>query len=212
VVDNASTDDGAAFAEALLPTAIIARSETNLGLGGGCNIGLREATGDVVVFLNPDAMLTAQAIDQLVGMLAEDDIGMVGPAIVTPSGAIEHSCRRWTTAPHAFIEHLPLAERWSPTSLRRDLPPGSAIYRHGGRVAYVQGACMALRADTLRAIGGFDEDFSFLERRKASRCACFPCGSSASTFRKHKRFTSAARPSDTSAHARASISGEATSY
>jgi GT2 family glycosyltransferase len=132
VVDNASTDCGAALAEALLPTAIIARSETNLGFSAGCNVGLREATGEVVVFLNPDAMLTAQAIDQLVPVLAEEDIGMVGPAIVTPIGAIEHSCRRWTTAWHAFIEHLPFADRWSPTRLLRDVPPGSAIYRHRG--------------------------------------------------------------------------------
>ena len=159
VIDNASTDGGAALAERLLPAASVVRSERNLGFGGGCNLGLREATRDVVVFLNPDAVLTAEAVDRLVRALEEDGVGMVGPAIITPAGAVEHTCRRWTTAWHALIEHLPFANRWSPSGLRRDLPPESAIYRLGGRVAYVQGACMALRADTLRAIGGFDEDF-----------------------------------------------------
>jgi GT2 family glycosyltransferase len=159
VVDNASTDDGAALAERLLPTAAVIRSERNLGFGGGCNLGLREATGDVVVFLNPDAVLTEEAVERLVGALDEDGVGMVGPAIITPAGAVEHTCRRWTSAWHALLEHLPFANRWSPTRFRRDLPPESPVYRLGGRVAYVQGACMALRADTLRAIGGFDEDF-----------------------------------------------------
>jgi N-acetylglucosaminyl-diphospho-decaprenol L-rhamnosyltransferase len=159
VVDNASTDDGAALAERLLPGATVVRSERNLGFGGGCNLGLRETTAEVVVFLNPDAVLTAGAVDRLVGALDEEGVGMAGPAIITPTGAVEHTCRRWTTAWHPLIEHLPFSHRWSPARLRRDLPPESEIYRRGGRVAYVQGACMALRADTLRAIGGFDEDF-----------------------------------------------------
>lgn len=159
VVDNASSDDGAALAQELLPGAVVVRSQQNLGFGGGCNLGLREATGDVVLFLNPDAILTAEAVDRLVEALDAEGVGMAGPAIVTPAGAVEHSCRRWTTAWHPLIEHLPFAHRWSPASLRRDLPADCEIYRLGGRVAYVQGACMALRTETLRAIGGFDEDF-----------------------------------------------------
>jgi N-acetylglucosaminyl-diphospho-decaprenol L-rhamnosyltransferase len=159
VVDNASADEGAALAARLLPAATLVRSEQNLGFGAGCNLGLRESSGEIVVFLNPDAVLATEALDRLVRVLEEDDVGMVGPAIITPSGAVEHTCRRWTTAWHFLVEHLPFAHRWSPASLRRDLPPDSAVYRIGGRVSYVQGACMALRADVLRAIGGFDEDF-----------------------------------------------------
>jgi len=159
VVDNASTDDGAAHASRLRPSATVVRSEENVGFGGGCNVGLRHATGDVVVFLNPDAVLIPHAVDRLVQVLNEDGVGMVGPAIIKPNGATEYSCRRWTRSWHALIEHLPYSDRWSPALLRRNIPADSAIYRVGGRVAYVQGACMALRADTLRSIGGFDEDF-----------------------------------------------------
>ena len=84
VVDNASTDDGAALAERFLPGATVVRSERNLGFGGGCNLGLREATRDVVVFVNPDAVLTAEAeFQEGVEDLKDLQPGMILEGVVT---------------------------------------------------------------------------------------------------------------------------------
>jgi len=53
VVDNAGSDRAVveAFGVRLIEPG------RNLGFAGGCNRGASEATGDVVVFLNPDTVV-----------------------------------------------------------------------------------------------------------------------------------------------------------
>ncbi|MGL4242872.1 MAG: glycosyltransferase family 2 protein, partial [Beijerinckiaceae bacterium] len=55
VVDNASSDDSAAIAEAAGATVI--RNARNLGFGVANNIGMRAAAAEWVLLLNPDATL-----------------------------------------------------------------------------------------------------------------------------------------------------------
>lgn len=54
VIDNASTDGSADFVAERFPQVRLIRSETNLGFGGGSNLGFREAKNDIVVLLNSD--------------------------------------------------------------------------------------------------------------------------------------------------------------
>jgi N-acetylglucosaminyl-diphospho-decaprenol L-rhamnosyltransferase len=58
VVDNASADDTVQRIEEFVawnPVCLIA-NEQNLGFGAAINQGAREATGDVLLVLNPDAI------------------------------------------------------------------------------------------------------------------------------------------------------------
>ena len=61
VVDNAGGDR--AVAERFDVRLIEPRE--NLGYAGGCNRGASEATGDVVVFLNPDTVVDPGALHRL---------------------------------------------------------------------------------------------------------------------------------------------------
>lgn len=54
VVDNASSDGSAEFLQAHFPDVRLIRSKTNLGFGGGANLGIREAKNDIVILLNSD--------------------------------------------------------------------------------------------------------------------------------------------------------------
>jgi GT2 family glycosyltransferase len=68
VVDNHSTDDSLAAARRLLvdfPMAGIVQSGENLGFCEGNNVGARAASGKYVFFLNPDAWLEADCMEQL---------------------------------------------------------------------------------------------------------------------------------------------------
>jgi GT2 family glycosyltransferase len=56
VVDNASADDTIAVVGELAPAATVLRSESNRGFAAAANEGARAATGDLLVFLNPDAV------------------------------------------------------------------------------------------------------------------------------------------------------------
>jgi len=55
VVDNDSPDDSAAVVHELAPAAKLVRMGRNAGFAGGCNAGAAEASGDLLVILNPDA-------------------------------------------------------------------------------------------------------------------------------------------------------------
>ncbi|HXE14687.1 MAG TPA: glycosyltransferase [Bryobacteraceae bacterium] len=54
VIDNASTDESVNFVSERFPQVRVIHSETNLGFGGGSNLGFREAKNDIVVLLNSD--------------------------------------------------------------------------------------------------------------------------------------------------------------
>ena len=54
-VDNASGDGSAERIAAEAPHAELLCAEANLGFAGGCNLGARHATGEIVGFLNSDA-------------------------------------------------------------------------------------------------------------------------------------------------------------
>jgi GT2 family glycosyltransferase len=68
VVDNASTDDAAAVASSF-PGVKLIRSETNLGFGGGNDLGLAHATGEYVAVVQNDAVVEPGWIRDLVRFL-----------------------------------------------------------------------------------------------------------------------------------------------
>src|SRR4051794_6723017 len=55
VVENASGDDSAERIRSAAPHAVLIVSKENLGFAGGCNLGVRNASGEYVAFLNNDA-------------------------------------------------------------------------------------------------------------------------------------------------------------
>ncbi|MBN9219483.1 MAG: glycosyltransferase family 2 protein [Mesorhizobium sp.] len=62
-VDNASTDDLSAALSGLAVRRI--DNAVNLGFGRACNIGAAAASGEYLLFINPDVRLEAGAIDAL---------------------------------------------------------------------------------------------------------------------------------------------------
>src|SRR5205085_3042925 len=55
--------------------AIVAAYD-NAGFGAGANLGASLATGDVLVFLNPDTVVTPGAIPELVRTLSDESVGI----------------------------------------------------------------------------------------------------------------------------------------
>src|SRR2546423_1856076 len=64
MVDNDSTDDSVEFVHSRYPHVRLIQS-ANRGYAGGNNRGAAEARGEYEVFLNPDTMLQAGALDAL---------------------------------------------------------------------------------------------------------------------------------------------------
>ncbi len=159
VVDNASIDDGAARAQRVRPDLTLVRSETNLGFGGGCNLGWRRATRPYVAFVNPDVLLEPPTLSILARRLEREPHGIVGPALLDAHGEVRPPNRQ-QSALVDFANLFPSAGRWANRlgwdgRVRADDP----VREHGGPVAFVEGACFLVRKADLETIGGFDTDF-----------------------------------------------------
>jgi GT2 family glycosyltransferase len=158
VVDNASPDGSADAVVGGFPNAITIRSETNLGFGGGCNLGAGRASAGCLVFLNPDTLV---------------DDGWLGP-LVSSITAINS-----TDSPQAVglatSKILMLREpgrinacgntiHITGLTLCRGLGAPDRSFADEEEVDAVSGAAFAIRRDVFEALGGFDESmFLYME-------------------------------------------------
>ena len=95
VVDNFPADGIGALVQAEFPWADYIAAPTNLGFGGANNLGYVRSTGECVLFLNPDTVSNAAALEHCVQrVLAEPDLGLISPKLVLADGAMDLACRR----------------------------------------------------------------------------------------------------------------------
>jgi GT2 family glycosyltransferase len=163
-------EDVEAIALRVRPDAKVIAAGRNRGFGAGCNLGAANATGEVIIFLNPDARFVDDACERLVAATLRHQGALIGPRIVDEQGNEITRARNWSS-PWSEVLTLLVPLRMQPKMWQRDLPIHDAVYTAGGEVPYVQGACMVIGRDRFLATGGFDEAFflfgeeEFLARR-----------------------------------------------
>jgi len=80
VVDNNSTDGTAEEIEQNFPEVILVKNEENLMAAGGRNMGIRQAKGDFIFFLDSDNVVDKNVVCELVRVISQNTkIGVVGP-------------------------------------------------------------------------------------------------------------------------------------
>lgn len=71
----------------LFPDVKYKKSSSNLGYGGGNNLGAKYAKGKYLFVLNPDTLVFKNTIDELVSFLVKNkDVGIASPMLVNKSG------------------------------------------------------------------------------------------------------------------------------
>src|SRR4051812_33695377 len=86
VVDNGSTDETVNYLKSQADVKVIL-NDKNLGFAKGCNQGMEVATGDTLLFLNNDTIVTSNWLTTMLQVLYKDeDIGVVGPVTNYASG------------------------------------------------------------------------------------------------------------------------------
>lgn len=145
VVDNASEDDSATVAEA--HGARVIRNRKNEGFGRAMNIGMRAATTDFALLVNPDLVVDEGAVVRLLAaMECWRDAAIVAPRIVEPDGRV------------FFSNQSLLAKTLRNERGARWLPEGDCC------TPFLSGACWLVRRDIVLGLGGFDEQiFLFYE-------------------------------------------------
>ncbi|HEY3313874.1 MAG TPA: glycosyltransferase [Bacillota bacterium] len=155
VVDNGSNDGTreflAAEAEAALaggggfpPEVKVILNDLNEGYPKACNQGLRAATGEAVVLLNNDMVVTPRWLTNLLNCLEATGAGAVGPASNMISGLQRVD---------AAYDSLESMERFAETFNRPDETKWRPTVRLGG-------GGLLLRREVLGRVGYFDESFT----------------------------------------------------
>jgi N-acetylglucosaminyl-diphospho-decaprenol L-rhamnosyltransferase len=145
VVDNASSDGLAAALRQLAPGARLVTQPDNIGFAAGANRGVEAARGELVVLLNPDAVVQpgwADAIRAPWGGKWAAWMGLVllegGEQINTSGGVLHFTGFGWAGQVGQ---------------------PVSAAPRATAEVAFLSGACLAIPRTTFQMVGGFAEHF-----------------------------------------------------
>lgn len=80
IVDNASKENPTEKLKSIYPNVKIILSKENLGFAGGNNLGIKEAKGDYLFFVNNDTVVTANIFEGLIEIFEKyPDAGVVSP-------------------------------------------------------------------------------------------------------------------------------------
>lgn len=168
VVDNQSTDGSAQAAKAL-PGIRVIEARANLGFARASNMGIREASGAVLLLLNSDTSVPPDAIDRLVDELARrPDVAVIGPRLVDSTGRAELSFGRmigpWNELRQKILvgghaRGAPFASRYVERVTRTEQSPD-----------WVSGACLLVRRSDAEAVGLLDERY-FMYAEDVDFCA-----------------------------------------
>lgn len=105
VVENNSGDDIESLVNKYSFAKLI-KSDKNLGMGGGNNLGIKNSTGKYILISNPDIIFKKDTIINLYNYLKNNlEVALVGPKLLNPDGSLQYSCARFPKV------YLPLLRR-----------------------------------------------------------------------------------------------------
>ncbi|MFV0421827.1 glycosyltransferase family 2 protein [Oleidesulfovibrio sp.] len=177
VTDNGSDDETVSQLESLGTTLFGAkfkriRLESNLGFGPACNLGAEAASGEKLLFLNNDTLLTNGWLAPLMKSFDEDPrLGAVGPLLLYPdSDRVQHAGIAFT--PALRTQHL-----------YANFPASHPVVQVRRNLQAITGACLMLPRKLFMACGGFykgykngSEDLELCSRIRelGKRLTCIP--------------------------------------
>jgi GT2 family glycosyltransferase len=157
VVDDGSTDGSGEAIHDAFPGVRVLRRDRPGGFTAAINEAWTQASGEVVLLLNSDTEVDADATAHLVEAFARDPrLGIAGASLRFPDGRPQWSAGRAPTAAWLFALGSGAAATLGRMPGWRRLRPESQA---NGETAWVPATAMAVRAEVTRAIGLFDAQY-----------------------------------------------------
>jgi len=158
VVDNGSADGSQQAARAQFGDMVhLIENSENQGFARANNQAIRKVAGRCVILLNSDTVLLENTASGLMAFLdAHPDTAMAGPRMVYEDGSPQNS----------FDNFPSLTTELLNKSLLRLLFPNRYSGKAGKNAPAFEvdsliGACIAIRAEAIRQVGMFDENYFF---------------------------------------------------
>lgn len=161
VVDNHSTDGSLDYLRPRFPGVRFLANTVNTGFAKACNQGLAMASGQYILFLNPDTIVPEDCFRACISFMNQQPrAGALGIRMQDGSGRFLKESKRAFPSPLTSLYKLSGLSRLFPRSgtfSRYHL--GHLPERETNEVDVLAGAFMFIRKEVLDQTGGFDESF-----------------------------------------------------
>lgn len=160
VVDNHSCDGSVEMLRERFSHVLLTVNDENAGFSRACNQVIPLCKGRYVLLLNPDTVITENAISAMADYMDTDpQAGAVGPRVLNSDGTLQLACRRSFPSLRASFFRLTYLSRLFPrVRLFAEYNLGHLDQNQRAEVDALSGSCMMVRKDVIDRIGLLDED------------------------------------------------------
>ncbi len=174
IVDNASTiyEKGKLLTlENEYKIRIIWNSE-NAGFGRANNLGAQNATGDILLFLNPDCLIKDQSIELCFIRFRSSEYVACGVSLLYKDGSAQNSGHHFFTWGLNHLLHIPYYGNFLKRIALQLNAKRPSIDNPGSlqEVDWISGAFLMVKKETFLQLNGFDSDF-FLYSEEIELCS-----------------------------------------
>ena len=160
VVDSGSFDGCGEMVAAGFPQVRFVQSEKNVGFSRANNLGVERASGEYLLFLNPDTEVIGPAIQVLVEQARKlPRAGAVGCRLLNRDGSLQTSCvQSFPTIANQVLDSDFLRQAFPRASLW-GMEPLYAASQEPLEAEAIEGACVLMKRDVFKRIGQFSTDY-----------------------------------------------------
>lgn len=161
IVDNQSTDGSLEYLRPKFPCVTFIRSKANLGFARACNFGLEQASGDHILFLNPDTIVAEDTLEKCLHFFQQHpEAGALGVRMLDGTGRfLKESKRAFPSPLTSLFKLLGLSSIFPGSRVFSRYYLGHLDEHQNHKVDVLAGAFMMIRKDVLQNVGSFDKAF-----------------------------------------------------
>ena len=165
LADNASTDRSVDFVQTNFQQIQIIQNSVNGGFAKGYNDALRSVNADIFCLLNSDVEVTENWLEPIKDAFKTlKDAAIIQPKILD---LMNKEYFEYAGAAGGFIDQL--GYPFCRGRIFQELEKDSCQYDDIIEIFWATGACMFIKSDVYRSLGGFDEDY-FSHQEEVDLC------------------------------------------
>jgi GT2 family glycosyltransferase len=135
----------------------------NVGFGMTCNAGADVATGDYLIFLNADTLVTKNWIKPIIDLLKDKEVGIVGNLQIKKGGpwdgTIDSAGSEWSWTGMSFLHIGRHTYNYKGLTQPFNLNVAPKSLFKVAEREMVTGCCIGIRRELFKTIGGFNPNY-----------------------------------------------------
>jgi len=161
IVDNNSKDESKENLPSKFPGVKFIFNNENLGFGKACNQGSKISSGDHILFLNPDTVLSETCLTDCISFFkTHEDAAAVGVRMLDDKGKFLRESKRGLPSPSAsFYKLFGLTAIFPGSKTIAKYYQGHLPENENNPVDVLSGAFMMIKKVVFEKVDGFDETF-----------------------------------------------------